>query len=321
MKADGIDGYKSGDTLQITNNQIYNNSESAIEIKDGTTYDDTLWGYSKNLVISNNIFYGNALVDVCLNGTPYTVTTIPYKMHKNSIISNNIFKDGNVAIKVVTSNVNICNNIIENYTTCGVQCYDNYEIASAEFKNINIFENIMVDSTIRVNGTHYYVHIYNNTITVSDNSMEPVYWSSPYVLLGDNKIEGVSIPYIRSNINMVRTCERYVVMPFKFEGISEQTTIASMVLPKEPNRRTQLISAFAVTDTNIADVSTNLIVNVKSGTTNQFYSPTSGSLNAGDKMILKSFNSYTSFTDEEVKVTVKSSQNMSGYLVLYYAFA
>lgn len=318
MKADGIDGFKSGDTLQITNNQIYNNGESAIELKDSTSYDDTLWGRAKNCVISNNIFYGHSYVDVNLNGTPYVVTTEEYKQYQNTIIQNNIFKTGNIGIKVSASNVTICNNIINLYDYA-IQLYDSYGIDTT-YKNIDIYGNIINDASIRVTGANYYAHIYNNSMKFTTDSKSPIWNASPNVIIGDNNILCEQLPYVKSSAHIVRETDRFVMIPFKFENITEQTILKQLAIPKS-NKRIQIVGAYILSNSDIS--SDNLSANIKfDDNVNQMYSQTNTTFTAGTKNPMRPFTStYSAESNVDTYVNIYASTDVSGYMVIYYAFA
>ena len=310
MKADGVDGYKSGDSLIITGNQIYHNGECAIELKDGSSYADVTWGYAKNCIISNNIFYGHPSVDVNINSVDAS------KQYYNTVIKDNLFKNGVNGVRVSSHNVEISGNIFENYSSAGVLLYDANTL-NVYYKNISVHDNLFKEATFRVTQTYYYCIVRNNCFVIANESLEPIYSASSYATIGDNQFITDNLPFVKSSAHILRPAERFVTIPFKFEGISESTTLTFKdILPKF-NKKVQIIGGYLLSHT--ATNTNNLTCGVKVNTVNYFYLSSNTAISADTPLPLRpSTSNYDTFTDKLVDVTVTSDTNLSGYVVLYY---
>lgn len=153
----------------------------------------------------------------------------------------------------------------------------------------------------------------------TNDSKSPIWNASPYVIIGDNSVDCNQLPYVKSSAHIIRETDNFIMIPFEFKNISAQTLQKTLAIPKS-NRRIQIVGAYLLSKNNIS--SSNLSANIKfNDNVNQMYSPTDTTFAAGEKNPLRPFSNYSADSNVDVYVNIYASSDVSGYVVLYYAYA
>lgn len=192
----------------ITNNHCYNNGNYGIMLG------DSVGTPSYEVIISDNICYGNATTDIFISGKGDTENSL----QKNTIVSNNICRDKGI-ILTAAKYVSIINNTLINATIL-IQTSFNIDVKQNSIipnpslaKNTAIkVEGVALTSTILTLGNH--ITIENNTIDCTGLTVSYAIEGSGHdgVKIIDNKVIG------SPTSNQVRLWDKYATSFIKHTG-------------------------------------------------------------------------------------------------------
>jgi hypothetical protein len=261
MKADGIDGYTSGDTLIISCNELSGNTQCGIEIKrDDFTYPPATFGYNRRCIISNNIIDSNGddgiailrIVDdeglangvyesvivkgniITRNASRPISCNANYAKITNNIIENNnelvIFSGLSVATPQIGCSFN--DNVVRNNGIVGATGATIYQLYAGDYCDIEVSGNTFDNSTTIPNGSTL-AHI--------------GYGSYGKIHIGKNFFYGTYTSCIRNR--EVLTCSTFdkVVVDLSSASFPTKTIIQKLYIDKQVS----IVGAYFISQANI----------------------------------------------------------------------